>query len=122
MTTMQRFTYEHWRHGGWYVSEVRYPSGAVGCVSRNYADRKWRIACDPRPDGYSHTYKNRDEAAQAEYEIAQAMCAVAAKCETCGHYKARHNNIGGTEIFCGTMGCTHRGPASPEEIARYVEA
>jgi hypothetical protein len=33
------FTYSPWRHGGWYVNEVRYPSGAVGCVSRNYPDR-----------------------------------------------------------------------------------
>src|SRR5580700_4881304 len=29
--------YSPWRHGGWYVDNVRYPSGAVGCVSRNYA-------------------------------------------------------------------------------------
>lgn len=67
----QTFTYERWRHGGWYVLEVRYPSGAVGCVSRNYADRKWRIACDPRPNAYElYTYPNRDAAARAEWELA----------------------------------------------------
>ena len=27
--------YEKWRHGGWYVCNVRYPSGAIGCVSNN---------------------------------------------------------------------------------------
>jgi hypothetical protein len=27
---------------------VRYPNGAVGCVSRNYPDRKWRIVSDDR--------------------------------------------------------------------------
>jgi len=34
--------YAPWRHGGWYVTNVRYPSGAVGCVSRNYPEKKWR--------------------------------------------------------------------------------
>lgn len=51
-----------WRHGGWYVSNVRYPSGAVGCVSRNYPDRKWRVVCS----GESATYPTRDAAARAE--------------------------------------------------------
>jgi len=67
--------YESWRHGGWYVCNVRYPSGAVGCVSRNYADKKWRIACDSRPGSYpggpnDFTYPNRDAAAQAERRLA----------------------------------------------------
>jgi hypothetical protein len=65
------FTYERWRHGGWYVFEVRYPSGAVGCVSRNYADRKWRIACDPRDT--PPTFRNRTEAAKAEYRLVREM-------------------------------------------------
>ena len=65
-------TYSPWRHGGWYVDNVHYPSGAVGCVSRNYADRKWRIACDER-DG-DHTYPNRDAAARAEHDITLALC------------------------------------------------
>ena len=63
---MRRFTYERYRHGGWYVSNVRYPSGAVGCVSRNYPDRKWRIVCDPRPFNQRPTFSTRDEAAEAE--------------------------------------------------------
>ena len=60
--------YEHWRHGGWYVTNTRHASGAVGCVSRNYPDHKWRIVCDDRPD--DHTYPNRDAAARAEEERA----------------------------------------------------
>lgn len=69
------FVYSPWRHGGWYVDNVRYPSGAVGCVSRNYADRKWRIVCDDRgyPGGpVDYTYANRDAAARAERELIAA--------------------------------------------------
>lgn len=69
------FHYERWRHGGWYVLNVRYPSGAVGCVSRNYADRKWRIACDHREFEQQPTFKTRDEAAAAEWKIAQQEAA-----------------------------------------------
>jgi len=61
-----------WRHDGWYVTNLCHPSGAVGCVSRNYADRKWRIVCDPRPDGHEHTYGSRVEAAFAERELSLA--------------------------------------------------
>lgn len=63
------FTYERWRHGGWYVTNIQYPSGAIGCVSRNYADHKWRIACDPRPFNQQPTFKNRDAAAQGELDL-----------------------------------------------------
>ena len=59
--------YSPWRHGGWYVDNVHYPSGAVGCVSRNYPDRKWCIVCDnrnPQP-----TYRSRDDAARAEHDL-----------------------------------------------------
>jgi hypothetical protein len=66
---MSEFSYSPWRHGGWYVNNVRYPSGAVGCVSRNYEDKKWRIACDPRPFEQRPTFKSRDEAARAEREL-----------------------------------------------------
>jgi len=65
--------YSKWRHGGWYVLNVRYPTGAVGCVSRNYPDHKWRIVCatcvgaDP-----TRTYPSRDAAARAERAIALA--------------------------------------------------
>lgn len=67
MTDTWQPAYSPWRHGGWYVTNIRYPSGACGCVSRNYADRKWRIACDSRPfDSPGTTYRSRDEAARAE--------------------------------------------------------
>lgn len=66
-----RFTYSRWRHGGWYVQEVRYPSGACGCVSRNFPDGKWRIVCDSRPD--PPTFPNRDAAARAEFHLAASM-------------------------------------------------
>lgn len=69
--------YSPWRHGGWYVHNVRYPSGACGCVSRNYADRKWRIACDPRPFEEAPTFPNRDAAARAERDLAQELDRVA---------------------------------------------
>lgn len=64
------FTYSPWRHGGWYVHDVRDPSGACGCVSRNYQDRKWRIVCDPRLFGERPTFKTRDEAAEAAWHLA----------------------------------------------------
>jgi hypothetical protein len=66
--------YSRWRHGGWYVHGVRYPSGACGCVSRNYPDKKWRIVCDDRRTDLGQpgdfTYPSRDAAAFAEYELA----------------------------------------------------
>ena len=65
-------SYTKWRHGGWYVAGVQYVSGAVGCVSRNYPDRKWRIVCDPRPFAQQPTFATRDEAAFAEYQLAHA--------------------------------------------------
>ena len=73
MSRAQRpsFTYSRWRHGGWHVDNVRYPSGACGCVSRNYEDRKWRIVCDPRPFDERPTFKTREEAATAEWALTQ---------------------------------------------------
>lgn len=70
MSELPTFTYSRWRHGGWYVHEVHYPSGAIGCVSRNYSDRKWRIVCDPRPFEQRPTFRTRDEAAAAEWNLA----------------------------------------------------
>lgn len=64
------FGYSPWRHGGWYVGCVRYPGGATGCVSRNYPDKKWRIACDTRPFETAPTFRSRDEAARAEQALA----------------------------------------------------
>jgi hypothetical protein len=61
--------YEPWRHGGWYVVNLHYPSGAVGCVSRNYEDHKWRIACG---NNHDQTFPNRDAAARAERDKALA--------------------------------------------------
>jgi hypothetical protein len=62
--------YERRRQGGWYVLGVRHKNGGIGCVSRDYPDRRWRIVCDSR-DGY-HTYASRDEAARAEYALSEA--------------------------------------------------
>ncbi len=62
--------YSPWRHGGWYVDGVRHENGGIGCVSRNYPDRRWRIVCDSR-DG-DHTYESRDEASRAEYALTLA--------------------------------------------------
>jgi hypothetical protein len=62
--------YERWRHGGSYVLGVRHKNGGIGCVSRNYPDRKWRIVCDSRRG--DHTYGSRDEAARAEYALTEA--------------------------------------------------
>lgn len=66
--------YSRWRHGGWYVDNLQYPSGAVGCVSNNYPDHKWRIACDDRPEAHErYTFPTRDAAAYAEYELVQTL-------------------------------------------------
>lgn len=65
--------FSRWRHGGWYVNNVTYPSGACGCVSNNYPDKKWRIACDDRRsvlgDSGDFTFKTRDAAGRAEREL-----------------------------------------------------
>lgn len=68
-----RFTYTKWRHGGWYVHGVRYPSGAIGCVAK-LDNGRWCIACDARP-GDLVTYATREAAAAAEYALAQAESA-----------------------------------------------
>ncbi len=63
--------FSRWRHGGWYVCNVHYPGGAVGCVSNNYEDGKWRIACDPRAFEERPTFKNRTAAARAEKQYVE---------------------------------------------------
>lgn len=70
--------YSKWRHGGWYVTNIRYPSGACGCVSANYPDGKWRIVCDDRrmygigqPGDF--TFPSRDAAARAERELVRVL-------------------------------------------------
>lgn len=62
-----KFYYEKWRHGGWYVLNVHYPNGAVGCVSRNYSDKKWRVVCQE----HLGTFATRDDAARAEQKYAK---------------------------------------------------
>lgn len=62
--------YSRWRHGGWYVNNVQYPSGAVGCVSNNYPDKRWRIVCADLDD---ITFDSRDAAARAEAVYAEAL-------------------------------------------------
>ena len=65
-----KHSYSKWRHGGWYVNSVQYPSGACGCVSNKYDDGKWRIVCDSRDDAHNkYTYPTRDAAANAEHEL-----------------------------------------------------
>lgn len=60
--------YERWRHGGWYVTNTRYPSGAVGCVSNNFADKRWRIVCSGLPHAVEcMSFSSRDAAARAEH-------------------------------------------------------
>lgn len=69
-------SFSTWRHGGWYVTNVRYASGAIGCVSNNYPDGKWRIVCDSRRVDLGgegdYTFPTRDAAARAEYALAKA--------------------------------------------------
>jgi len=66
-TTNDIHSYSPWRNGGWYVHDVRYPSGAIGCVSCNYEDKKWRIVCGD----HDKTYPSRKAAADAEMELAR---------------------------------------------------
>lgn len=69
--------YSKWRHGGWYVRNVQYPSGCCGCVSNNYEDGAWRIVCDDRRQALGQagdfTFKTRDEAARAERELVRQI-------------------------------------------------
>ncbi len=66
-------SYTRWRHGGWYVSNLVYPSGSRGCVSQNYPDGRWRIVCDKRRRDLNEpgdfTYPSRDAAARAERDL-----------------------------------------------------
>ncbi len=98
MQKQTSFDYSAWRHGGWYVHDVRYASGAIGCVSRNYPDKKWRIVCDPRLFAHEFlTYKTRDAAAQSEMILAQDI-ASGALCIACGQYFQSDTD------YCGLCG------------------
>lgn len=70
MSSTSPFSYSPWRHGGWYVHGVRYRSGACGCVSRKYPDKKWRIVCyDTSVPFEQHpTFRSRDDAARGEQD------------------------------------------------------
>lgn len=61
------FTYEAWRHGGWYVAEVRHENGGSGCVARA-AGGGWAIAC-PASGWEDLRFPNRDAAALAEWAM-----------------------------------------------------
>lgn len=63
--------YSRWRHGGWYVDNVRYPSGAVGCIHNNHPDKRWRIVCSNTFGGLS--FSTRDDAAKAEKIMVDMM-------------------------------------------------
>ena len=111
-------TYSPWRHGGWYVDNVRYPGGAVGCVSRNYADRKWRIVCDDRPDAHEkYTYPNRDAAARAERELARArwerVAELAAGLAPVGGIGSSPNDSDAPCSACGLMVYAEQGVVVP---------
>ena len=68
---MRTFQFSPWiNDSGWYVLDIRWPSGACGCVSRDYPDGAWRIACDPRPNAYRFSYPTREAAAEAERKLA----------------------------------------------------
>lgn len=67
--------YARWRHGGWYVTNVHYPNGAVGCVSNNYPDGRWRIVCDEA----EITFPSRDAAARAEKVLVERLRLLANK-------------------------------------------
>jgi hypothetical protein len=64
--------YERWRHGGWYNHSAVYPSGATGCVSNNYPDKRWRIT-GGIIDLDHLTFSSRDDAAKAETLFAYAL-------------------------------------------------
>lgn len=55
--------YSYWRHGGSYVDNIVYPSGAAGCIAsaRATISGKFEVAC-----AELGTFKTRDAAAHAE--------------------------------------------------------
>ena len=52
------------------MTDVRYPSGAVGCVSNKYEDGRWRVVCQQEP---KPSFATRREAADAEQAIVEAL-------------------------------------------------
>lgn len=84
--------YAPWRHGGYYVTNVRYPDGAIGCISSNYPDGKWRITCDESLT----PYPSRDAAARAERTLAYHQHLVAMRSAAATHALATVLRIAGT--------------------------
>ena len=74
---IQNWFFSPWRHGGWYIHNIRYPNGSCGCVSNNYPDKQWRIVCDTRRGALGEegdfTFSTRDAAARAEFELVAAL-------------------------------------------------
>lgn len=116
--------YDKWRHGGWYVGGVTYPSGASGCVSRNFADRKWRIACDPAPFATAPTYRNRTEAARGEYALTLLLAAGADALtpDQLAIARARAYVWNGTaaELIASFQSTSVPAPAEPVELAETL--
>ena len=67
--------YSSWRNGGWYVNNLFYPSGAVGCIvsARHTEDGLFRIACDPRPADKQVGYRTREAATYVERGMVLSM-------------------------------------------------
>lgn len=65
-------SYSRWEHGGSYVNNVVYPSGAVGCISspRHTGSGRYEIAF--APEDHNETDASRGEAARAEAQLAIA--------------------------------------------------
>ncbi|WP_321820871.1 MULTISPECIES: hypothetical protein [unclassified Burkholderia] len=91
-------SFSRYRDEGWYVHGVRYPGGAIGCVSNKFPDGRWRILCDHRrgvdlDDAQDFTYPSREAAARAEYALAAAQTNALAQSEatraTLNHPEAR---------------------------------
>lgn len=64
-------TYEKWRHGGSYVTNLIYPNGAVGCIAsaQHTASAKFEIACHHD----AGTFPTRRAAAFVEREIVNEL-------------------------------------------------
>lgn len=57
------------RYGGYFITNLYYPDGAVGCIvsARHTASGKFELACPPA--GYDKKFRTRKEAAYAELAL-----------------------------------------------------
>lgn len=71
--------YSYWRHGGSYVDNLPYPSGAVGCIAsaRRTHSGRFELACPPADAEWTgpRTFRTRDAAARAEASYALSLWA-----------------------------------------------